>query len=67
MSKANQKNMTLGFTPDQYIDLESYKEQNKDRLLKWKRDKLSVYKRDVITDADVIKYALEMIGVITVE
>ena len=67
MSKANQKNMTIGFTPEQYIDLEEYKEQNKDRLLKWKSEKLTVYKKDTITDADIIKYALEMIGIITVE
>lgn len=65
--KTNQKNMTLGFTPDQYIDLESFKKHNTDRLLKWKSDKQSVYKKDTITDADVIKYALEMIGVISVE
>jgi len=65
--KTNQKNMTIGFTPDQYIDLERYKTDNQSKLLAWKSEKLSVYKRDVITDADVIKYALEMIGVITVE
>ena len=65
--KTNQKNMTIGFTPDQYIALESYKEQNKDRLMNWKSEKQTVYKKDTITDADVIKYALEMIGVISVE
>lgn len=65
MSKPTQ--LGVSYTDNQLNELDDFKARNLDTILRWKRSKTRLYKQGEVTTSDIVKYALEMIGAMTVD